>query len=114
MKDFYLKHKNQFATILSASITVLLIFLVIIHDPAIKTRTSNHFTNSNLTVLDMYTDGDDTYMILEDKENDFTVTIKNSIRYDSYQIGQTINANRYITVHEDGKEEVIYFFTDKK
>lgn len=114
MKDFYLKHKNHFVTILSASITVLLIFLVIIHDPAIKSRTTDHFTNSNLTVLDMYTDGDDTYMILEDKENDFTVTIKNSIRYDSYQVGQTINANRYITVHEDGKEEVIYFFTDKK
>lgn len=113
MKEFYSKYKNQIVTILGAGITAVLIFMIVIHDPTIKNRTADHFTNSDLVVSDMYEDGADTYMILTDEKNDFKVTIKNSTRYETYHIGQTINANRYITVHEDGKEEIIYFFTEK-
>ena len=112
--EFFQKHKTLFTSILTTSIMVILIYLVIIHDPNVKTRTTNHFANSDLVIEDMYEDGGDNYLVLSDSKNGFTVTIKNSAHYDKYQIGETIDANRYVAVHEDGTEEIIYYFSEKK
>ena len=107
------RRKQWIRSIIASVVIILLIYLVVIYDPGVKERTLERFMNSDLVVEDMYQENEDTYLVLKDSENDFTVTVKNSAYYSNYSIGQTINANRYIMVHEDGTEELIYYFSDK-
>lgn len=110
------KIKNLFISIICTLITIGLILLIIFSDPEIKNFTVQQFSNSQLTVDGKYEDQEtgDTYLILKDLDNNFTVTIKNSIYYDSYQTADTIVANRYATIHEDGTEEIVYYFSEQK
>lgn len=115
MSSWIEKHRVGIRSVLATLIIMLLIYLVIIFEPNVKQHTIERFTNSNLVVDNKYTDNDgkDNYIVLRDDENDFVVTIKNSAYYDSYTIGDTINANRYVMVHQDGEEELIYYFSEK-
>ena len=107
------RRKQWIRSIIASVIIILLIYLVIIYDPGVKERTLERFMNSDLVVEDMYQENEDTYLVLADSENDFTVTIKNSSYYNNYKVGEVINANRYIMVHDDGTEELIYYFSDR-
>lgn len=110
------KLKNFIISIFTTLITILLILIVIFYDPNVKNFTVQKFSNSTLTVDGKYVDQDtgDTYLILKDLDNDFTVTIRNSVYYDSYQTSDEIIANRYAMIHDDGTEEVVYYFTEQK
>jgi hypothetical protein len=107
------RRRQWIRSIVASVIIIILIYLVVIYDPVAKEKTLERFMNSDLVVEDMYQENENTYLVLKDSENDFTVTVKNSTYYDNYSIGQTITANRYIMVHEDGTEELIYYFSDK-
>ncbi len=116
MKEKSPKLKNFIISIFTTLITVGLILLIIFSDPKVKNFTVQQFSNSTLTVEGKYIDQDtgDTYLILKDLDNDFTITIRNSVYYESYQTSDEIVANRYAMIHQDGTEEVVYYFTEKK
>ena len=114
MKSLLKKHKQTITNIITSIIIFILIIFVIAYNPDVKSHTVEQFTNSILVVDNMYTDAEDSYLVLRDDKNDFIVTIKNSVYYDKYEIGDHINANRYVTVHQDGTEEIIYYFTERK
>lgn len=116
MKNMSPKLKNFIISIFTTLITIALILLVIFSDSTLKRFTVQQFSNSKLTVEGKYEDQDtgDTYLILKDLDNDFTVTIRNSVYYDSYQTSDEIIANRYAMIHQDGTEEVVYYFSEQK
>ena len=116
MKNMSPKLKNFIISIFTTLITIGLILIVIFSDRNVKNFTVQQFSNSKLTVDGKYENPEtgDTYLILKDLDNDFIVTIRNSVYYDSYQTADVIIANRYATIHQDGTEEVIYYFSEQK
>jgi hypothetical protein len=107
-------NKNLIISILGSIITVILIFMVIMYQPDIKHYTVESFTNSTLKVENKYDQAGITYLVLKDEVNNFSVIIQNSVYYDAYSVDQIINANRYVMLHSDGTEEIIYYFTERK
>ena len=65
-------------------------------------------------MLYKYDQGKNTYLVLKDCRNNFSVIVQNSAYYDVYSEGQYINANRYVMIHKDGTEEIVYYFTERK
>ena len=115
MKNWTPAKKNTAISILTTLITVGLIVIVICYNPEVKDRAVQKFSNSKLIVTEKYTDEEgNTYLILNDESNEFTVTIRNSSNYDNYQTSDVINANRYVMIHDDGDEEVVYYFSEKQ
>ena len=114
MKSFVEKHKTTLTSILTTIIIFSLIYFVIVYNPDARNHTVEQFSNSSLIVDNMYEEDGNTYLVLRDDHNEFVVTIMNSTYYNKYNVGDSINANRYVTVHQDGTEEIIYYFSEKK
>lgn len=90
---------------------VLCIALLVLSNKHIQNSVNRSFTNTIVVVDNKYIDPlDTTHLVLRDTNSGTVLDIKNSDKYNSYEIGDKVHMDTRREVKEDGTEEIVYFF----